>query len=44
LWVKTHSSTAIEKSVSMQGLKPPAPMLLKNLMTIGLSGATLIFY
>jgi hypothetical protein len=30
LWVKTHSSTANEKLVSMQGLKPPAHLLLKN--------------
>jgi hypothetical protein len=28
--VKTQSSTAIEKSISMQGLKPPAQLLLKN--------------
>jgi hypothetical protein len=28
--VKTTCSIAIEKSVSMQGLKPPAPKVLKN--------------
>ena len=28
--VKTTCSFAIEKSISTQGLKPPAPLLLKN--------------
>jgi hypothetical protein len=28
--VKTTCSNAIEKSISTQGLKPPAPLLLKN--------------
>ena len=41
--VKTTCSIAIEKSGSMQGLKPPAPQLLKNRRPRKLSRAILIF-